>query len=36
MAWLNPIVHILSVFSGTLGGGIGLVRRLLHPVMTIL
>jgi hypothetical protein len=36
MAWLNPIVHILSVFSGTLGGGIGLVGRLLHPIMTIL
>jgi hypothetical protein len=30
MAWLNPIVHILFVFSGTLGEGIGLVCRLVH------
>jgi hypothetical protein len=29
MAWLGPIVHILFVFSGTLGEGIGLVS---HPV----
>ena len=29
MAWLDPIVHILFVFSGTLGEGIGLVS---HPV----
>lgn len=25
MAWLDPIVHILFIFSGTLGEGIGLV-----------
>ena len=25
MAWLDPIVHILFAFSGTLGEGIGLV-----------
>jgi hypothetical protein len=28
MAWLDPIVHILFVFSGTLGEGIGLVSPL--------
>jgi hypothetical protein len=35
MAWLDPIVHILFAFSGTLGEGIGLVSRLvdaLHPM----
>ena len=25
MAWLNPIVNILFIFSGTLGEGIGIV-----------
>jgi hypothetical protein len=30
MAWLNPIVHILFVFSGTLGEGIGLVSSPVH------
>ena len=25
MAWLNPIVNILYIFSGTLGEGIGIV-----------
>jgi hypothetical protein len=30
MAWLNPIVHILFVFSGAIGEGIGLVGRLNH------
>jgi hypothetical protein len=28
MAWLDPIVHILFTFSGTLGEGIGLVSSL--------
>src|SRR5216683_2296087 len=28
MAWLDPIAHILFIFSGTLGEGIGLVSRL--------
>jgi hypothetical protein len=35
MTWLDPIVHILFTFSGTLGEGIGLVSRLvdaLHPM----
>ena len=27
MTWLDPIVHILFIFSGTLGEGIGLVSR---------
>ena len=27
MAWLDPIVHILFTFSGTLGTGIGLVNK---------
>jgi hypothetical protein len=30
MAWLDPIVHILFVFSGTLGEGIGLVSPSVH------
>jgi len=30
MAWLDPIVHSLFVFSGTLGEGIGLVRPPVH------
>jgi len=30
MTWLDPIVHILFVFSGTLGEGIGLVSPLVH------
>ncbi len=30
MTWLNPIVHILFIFSGTIGEGIGLVSRLVH------
>jgi len=28
MTWLNPIVHILFIFSGTLGEGIGLVSQI--------
>jgi len=30
MTWLDPIVHILFILSGTLGEGIGLVSRLVH------
>ena len=30
MAWLDPIVHILFVFSGTLGEGVGLVNPPVH------
>jgi len=30
MAWLDPIIHILFVFSGTLGEGIGLVSPSVH------
>jgi hypothetical protein len=34
MAWLEPTVHILSTFSATLGEGIGLVSRFIHPLQT--
>jgi len=30
MAWLDPMVHILFAFSGTLGEGIGLVSSPVH------
>jgi hypothetical protein len=30
MAWLDPTIHILYIFSGTLGEGIGLVSRPSH------
>jgi fungal STAND N-terminal Goodbye domain len=36
MAWLNPIIHILSAFSDTLGEGISLVSNLVHSYTTIL
>jgi hypothetical protein len=32
MGCLNPIVHILFVFSGIFGEGVGLVRRLVHQL----
>ena len=32
MAWLDPTVHILFTFSGTLGEGIGLVSCFICPV----
>jgi hypothetical protein len=32
MAWLEPIVHILFTFSGTLGEGIGLVSTFVHSL----
>ena len=31
MAWLNPIVHVLFTFCGSLGEGIGLVSILFLP-----
>ena len=36
MAWLNPTINILLAFSGTLGGGIGLVSSLIHSVVLVL
>lgn len=30
MTWLDPTIQILSIFSATLGDGIGLVRRVTH------
>jgi hypothetical protein len=36
MAWLEPIVNILFIFSGTLGEGIGLVSRFNMFDMTVL
>jgi hypothetical protein len=30
MAWLNPTIHILFMFSSTLGEGIGLVSNVVH------
>jgi hypothetical protein len=30
MGWLDPIIHILSTFSATIGSGIALVSHLLH------
>ena len=36
MAWLNPTINILLAFSGTLGGGIGLVSSLIHSVGLVL
>jgi len=32
MVWLDPIVHLLYAFSATLGEGIGLVCRVIHPI----
>ncbi len=34
MAWLDPIAHILFIFSGTLGEGIGLVSRLVDRLLS--
>jgi len=34
MAWLDPIVHTLFIFSGTLGEGIGLVSRLVDWLLS--
>jgi hypothetical protein len=36
MAWLDPTIHILSMFSDTLGEGISQVRNLVHLHMTVL
>ena len=35
MAWLDPTVHILFTFSGTLGEGIGLVSNLIHCMIVL-
>jgi hypothetical protein len=32
MTYLDPTVHVLFMFSATLGEGIGLVSRFIHPV----
>jgi hypothetical protein len=33
MAYLDPTIHILFTFSATLGEGIGLVSRLIPPIL---
>jgi hypothetical protein len=35
MVWLDPIINILFLFSGTLGAGIGLVSRLFCLIMNL-
>jgi fungal STAND N-terminal Goodbye domain len=32
MTYLDPTVHVLFTFSATLGEGIGLVSRFIHPI----
>ena len=30
MKWIDPLVHVLSIFSDALGAGVSLVRRMMN------